>query len=900
MRIVKPLRLSLVYRTFENAGQPMLTVTGFVGFRLDNAKAIEHEVALWKAVGKTMPDSRLDDFMAKTRGEVVAAGSAFVIGPPQPGTNVRITVNRDDAPKPLVDKELVVFGDRSWTALGMTQPQPFNEMPLSWDRAFGGEGYAENPAGRGYKPIEVDGKKTHPLPNIEYRNRLLTSPGDKPPPASFLPLDVTSPLRMKKTGTYDQKWLETRFPYYPEDFDWEFFNVASPDQRVGDFFTGKETFRIEGMHPEQRVIEGALPPAVARAFIERKATPGELVEVPMHIDTLTFFPSMLIGVVSFRGTVPVDEDDGDDVKTLVGGIDDRDFPREAAHYLHIQRLREDKTEFHAELLDDAPLLPQWFVEPNEIEEGWNDVAEHVQFEHNLRKRGEANRDHELGIVKEKLVAQGFTEEEAAEKLPVIDLTGGDRVPTTLGQIPAAIKRAKEEMDEAKAMLEKRQAEEEKKAREAMAEKGRDFDAERRANLQAAAGPPKKTASEEYQQLERELDQAEARGMDVSERRAELEAVRGRFEELDEMQLSAYRQFGHQMPVPPARLDPDASRERVAEALARHARGESLRRFDFTGIDLAGADLRGADLSQAMFECATFQGAKLSGANLTEAMLGRSCLDGGDFEKVDLTGANLAASTFKGAKLDGANLSKTNWYESNLDGGSFKGSKLETVSFLKTTFGTCDFSGADIHMSSFIESDLTGCKFAGAKSDQLSFIKCKLDRADFSTAQLTRTAFTESSGEIVSFEKARFDRVAFAGEVKFPGAIFKNAFMRHACLRGGYFREADFTEADAEECDFSSADLTGGKLYRMKSPRSLFIRTDLSGADMKSTILMYSLLQKARIYGADFRGSNLFRADLSKVRGDTNTTFEGAYLVQITVAGSLAEEKARALRPAGIR
>ncbi len=46
--------------------------------------------------------------------------------------------------------------------------------------------------------------------------------------------------------------------------------------------------------------------------------------------------------------------------------------------------------------------------------------------------------------------------------------------------------------------------------------------------------------------------------------------------------------------------------------------------------------------------------------------------------------------------------------------------------------------------------------------------------------------------------------------------------------------------------------------------------------------MYAVLQKAQLHGADFRGANLFRADMAKVRGDKDTNFRDAYLVQIRV------------------
>jgi len=903
VRIVKPLRLSLLHRTFENAGQPMLTVTAFVGFRLDEPKAIQHEVALWKAVGKTMPDSVLDELMPKTRGELIVAGSAFVTGPPRAGTTVRVSMTRGEGEqkKMLLAKELVVFGDRTWSTFGISAPAPFREMPITWDRAFGGEGYADNPKGRGLKAVEVEGKKVHLLPNIEQRPHLLTQPSDKPPPAGFLPLDITSRERMKRVGTYDQKWLETRFPYYPEDFDWEFFNVAPPDQRLTGFFDGTERLRVEGMHPEREVVEVELPPAAARAFVERKSAPGELAEVGLKIDTVFVFPSMLIGVLAFRGTIPIEQDDADDIKTLVGGIDDRAALRDAAHFLRIKNLREDKQAFHAEILDDSPLVPPWFVEPTMLEEGWNDVAEHIQMELHVMKRGEASLDHHMADVKQKLVSTGLTEQEAEARLPKIDLRGGEGVPTTLGELPAALQRAKEDIDKTTVELEQLQAEQEDKMRAFLAEHGRDYDAEKKQSLVEAAGPPKRSIVQEFDKMRRELDNAEAQGADVSEQRAELDKVgRERLLELDEMQVMGYRMFGHQMPERPPMLSAEESAERVAQARRMRAAGESLSGYDFTGADLSGVDLSGADLSKALFECAVFRGAKLTGANLSGAMLGRAALDGGDFSATDCTGTNLARSTFEGAIFDGARFERSDFFESHLAGGSCKGARFDTLTFLKTVFGRVDFAGADFKMTSIVEADLGRSSFAGAKTDQLTFIKVVLDEVDFGASALTRTSFIQSSGSAPSFEGATLDRIAFVDGCRLERAVFRSATMKHVCFRGGAFPSADFTDASAEECDFSSSDLRQAKLYRLRAPRSLFIRTDLSGADMKSAVLMNALMMKAIICGTDFRGANLFRADLSKVRGDKATNFKDAYLKQIAVAGSLGEAHARAPRPEGMR
>ena len=548
MRLVKPLRLSLLHRVFENAGQPMLTVTSFVTFRLDAPRAIQHEVSLWKAVGKTMPDGVLDEFLPKPRGEVLVSGSAFVVGEPSAATMVKIEVQRDG--KKLVEKELAVFGDRSWSTLGMTAPKPFTEMPITWDRAFGGEGFADNPKGRGYRATEVDGAKAHLLPNIENPRKLLVQPSDRPVPATFSPLDLTAPSRMKRAGTYDQRWLDTRFPYYPEDFDWEFFNVALEDQRIEGFFLGGETFRVEGMNAERRVIEGALPPVLARVFVEKKAQPDVLAEVPMHIDTLLFFPNMLLGVIAFRGTVPCAEDDAEDVRTLIGGIDDAAAPRSQAHYESVFQLRQSKSGAHLELLNDAPLVPDWFVEPDQIEEGWNDMAEHTKLEFHARKRAEAKRDELVAETRQKLIAGGLTEEQAMKQAPDLDFSASDLGQMNLSNLPNIIDQTKKRIEESKERLERERDEHEQQMRELLAEHGRDRDAERHAALKKAAGPPiRMSAQIAVLRIEVEKSQEQGGG-DLSGYLLQLEEMSKRMSVLEPMQFESYRRFRAQQPGRP--------------------------------------------------------------------------------------------------------------------------------------------------------------------------------------------------------------------------------------------------------------------------------------------------------------------------------------------------------------
>jgi uncharacterized protein YjbI with pentapeptide repeats len=182
-------------------------------------------------------------------------------------------------------KSLAVFGDRRWEwgPLGASpgEPEPFVTMPLGWERAYGGPDSPANPVGRG-----ADYRAGQPLPNIEQIGHLISQSTHRPEPAGFGPLAVTWHPRVGKAGTYDAAWLETRWPWFPADFDWSFFNAAPPDQQFAEL-RGDETLAFENMHPDRAVYRSRLPGMAARAFVER-GQPGEetFEEIPLKLDTV--------------------------------------------------------------------------------------------------------------------------------------------------------------------------------------------------------------------------------------------------------------------------------------------------------------------------------------------------------------------------------------------------------------------------------------------------------------------------------------------------------------------------------------------------------------------------------------------------------------------------------------
>ncbi len=87
-------------------------------------------------------------------------------------------------------RAIAVFGERHWQkallSLAPVDPQPFDKMPLIYERAFGGAEFTANPVGVGFKSrASKDGKAR--LPNLEDPQDLISSPNQTPKPMCFGP-----------------------------------------------------------------------------------------------------------------------------------------------------------------------------------------------------------------------------------------------------------------------------------------------------------------------------------------------------------------------------------------------------------------------------------------------------------------------------------------------------------------------------------------------------------------------------------------------------------------------------------------------------------------------------------------------------------------------------------------
>jgi hypothetical protein len=165
--------------------------------------------------------------------------------------------------KGKINHSVIVYGNRFWESgilgLSISTPEPFMEMPLTLENAFGG--YDEwdglqipcpsNPFGKGFiwKKETAKGKA---LPNIENPNKLISSWKDKPSPTGFVPTSFCEDRIMKSTN--------------PAEKIEKFFNTAFYPMIASELKTG-EIIKITGVTSQgEFVIE--IPPMAAELTLQ--------------------------------------------------------------------------------------------------------------------------------------------------------------------------------------------------------------------------------------------------------------------------------------------------------------------------------------------------------------------------------------------------------------------------------------------------------------------------------------------------------------------------------------------------------------------------------------------------------------------------------------------------------
>lgn len=219
----------------------------------------------------------------RRRADVLFTGHAHAPpGGPVESMNVRFALfDSTHGARFLLDKSLVV-----------RRKGGFQTIPLTYENAYGGIGFPDNPFGEGFPDGEGE-------PSV-------LDPADPRRPGCFAPVSLGVIPRRRLLGAAPRPSFERGVAQIPDDLDWDYFQAAPADQRT-DFLRGDESILLEGLHPALPRVQVRLPGArgAGRIFGLGGAGVQEGRLLAMHADTLHISGDEQRITLTWRGTFPV-------------------------------------------------------------------------------------------------------------------------------------------------------------------------------------------------------------------------------------------------------------------------------------------------------------------------------------------------------------------------------------------------------------------------------------------------------------------------------------------------------------------------------------------------------------------------------------------------------------------
>ncbi|HEY4119578.1 MAG TPA: DUF2169 domain-containing protein [Byssovorax sp.] len=667
---------------------------------------------------------------------------------------------------------LLVTGDRYWLhppSPQTSEPRPFSAMDIGYARAFGGPGWAANPAGRGVFAADAHDAIDRPLPNVEDPRDLVQKPGDRPAPAGFGPLSPHAAHRMATWPRALGSYAEERWPWPPEGLDHRYFNAAQPALQIEGYLRGDEAITCENLHPKHRRFTCELPRERARCFVVEG---DRFREIALRLDTISVDMEAGKLALVWRGSLVVASDTFDEVSHVYVTTEPLDGPR-ASVEAHRMRLEVLRLEADAKTVA-APPAP-------------------------------AGNDNDAP----KAAAPPMPKPPAPPK-PLV--TAAERAMLERKGAPAAVLEALDRGDaegaqtaaaaasgQSAEVFERSLGDAREKLRAALAAAGEDaslVDA-RPPKLPkprvAPKGPPAPWTRERVEACLMSgvpIGDADLGGLDLSKLDFSTRDLTGCL--LTGARLGEAR-FDEAILVGANLADVDAQKASLRDARLDEA--------DLTGANLAAADLTGAHLGGAVLDHAVLRGAHLDGVDAARAYVRHADLTG-----ATLTKAKLVAARFDGATLDGASLRDADLTRASAQGVHAEGADLRGATL--TRFVASEGSR-------FARVKLAGCRadrsiWSGADLKGADLTRCDLRRAELSSADLSGAKLSGADASEADLTSAKLTGAALDGANLRAGRL-EQADLRRANLRNASLYQANVWRAQIEGLDRSGA-FTAGTLF----------------------------------------------------------------------------------------
>lgn len=884
-----------------------------------------------------------DSGMPKPFTEFLLSGH-FCSPGEQPVPGGQVTVNLADK-----EKTLNVFGDRLWTAGIPGNPQPITRMPLQYSRAYGGQSYDLNPMGIGFTEDR--------LPNIESAQETITSAKGRYAPAGFAPLDPSWPQRARYQGTYDKTYMEKYYPGYPADMDWRLFMQAPDDQWFDRFLQGTESFMLKNMHPEHPELTGTLPGLQPRCFVKDTATDiatkdasdteqSSFREIPLHLDTVWFFPEQDVAQLIWRGGMSVKDDEAEQISHMLLAYEKQAEPRPADHYRNAMERRITDPDPMEDTLNTPDLIPpaedtalQRMLQASMSNQEASAFIENLEAKADKVKAAAAEvTNNSMADVRKQLDADGLDDKKKKELLEQIfpDKPKPVSDPDTdalLKKIDDLLPGARDSngkdlnlnsfsfkgLDD---LMKNFSSFADKKKEAAAALLKQDL-----TQLKAMLNTPESNQhidQEQIRKIEEQIDALENPAPEIPAvplPRPDTEMIRQKLNSTSP-DVQRARQQLHTLQSNPLATDEATVQQAIDRINILEQQSEQQYEKELSALQAQfiegyrmGAHLSPDGLSPHKDDAAVRSALISLYANDKNAgQKDWACLDlsGRELDGIDFSGCLLEQVNFRGASLKGANLTGAVIVRADFTNADCSGADFSQANIGASTYQNTDFSQATLAETRLSGSHFEQCRFRGATISDPELLDVTINNCDFSQATLKNWILLELKMSGNNFSEASLSGISFlkstVADCEFTQTSMPSTIWSDTKIKGGTFSGADMTSncflAEESDCTYDHLNFSGATLAKANLQKLSFKHADFSNAVLDSANLTsadltqanmenisgkQATLRKANLNQANFRKADLMEAMLSKaIITDTNLTGANLYgvdFIRATVRGT---------------
>jgi uncharacterized protein YjbI with pentapeptide repeats len=621
-------------------------------------------------------------------------------------------------------KSLTVYGNRFWIGGSLSNvpsnPELFSEMELRYENSFGGTEYKKNPVGKGTEKKENNsGEKLILIPNILHFDERVSSPAVKLEPAGFGPLGEMWIQRFSKLGSYKGSYLKERWPWFPKDFDWSYFNSAPYDMQLNGYLKGDEKLYLENLNRIYSKFYSRLPGIRIRTFVNELSMEGKnFREVKMNLDTLWIDTENEKMVLVWRGLSEIKTEDYEEIEYI---------------FINSEKLEEQpaSNEFYKELLQKELAEPEETVIEKPVKP---ESTEEIEVEKEIVKAEEEMRAAliEAGIDPDNLPQP--TDEEKKKEAELLKELGFE--------------------DE---------AEEIKLTRELVIRRinnKENFDGEDLRSI--------------------DLSELNFRGLSfknsiltgTSIKNSDLSKCDFSGANLSKTDLSGAKLIGAILgdaDLTSANMVKSELNEAAVEgAVFENAKLNNANLNNVKGKDAIffRADLTEANLIKSDFSGADFSKTILDKTNFTSTVLCETSVEGAsgiqaNFSATDLTMIKASGSNFAKSKFSKAKGLESIWEKAVLDEADFSYGEMEGANFSAASLQRANLTAANMKSVKFTKADLTDAVLRDMNLFQGSFEKANLTKADCSRSNFYGVEFLDSkiSGTKFLFTNLKMTKLA---------------------------------------------------------------------------------------------------------------------------------------------